>query len=479
MQDVIIIGCGVTGAACAYALSRYNCSVSVLEADNDVANGTTKANSAIIHAGYDPRPGTKMAELNVRGSRMTKELCKRLDVPYKEIGSLVLALSEADMDCIRELYRRGTQNGVEGLQLLDAGQVRNMEPNLTQAVLGALYAPTAGIISPWEYCLAMAETAVRNGVELRRRCRVTAIRKEPDGTFTVTAGGEEFHARYVVNAAGVWAGHVHELIGEKEFTIHPVRGEYYLLDKSEGNCVHHVIFQCPSEVGKGVLVSPTVHGNLIVGPTAEPCGPEDLGNTVEGLAKVRRLAVRSVPDVNFRENIRNFSGIRANSDAGDFILRESRSVPHFVDAAGICSPGLSSAPAIGEYLVELLGSLGLPLEKKQNYIDTRRRIRFAELPDAEKNALIRQDPRYGRVICRCETVTEGEIAACLQTPIPPYSVNGVKRRVSAGMGRCQGGFCGPRVQELLAKHYGVSEAEIMMDADGTFVLTGQTKGGEA
>lgn len=475
INDVIIIGCGITGAACAYELSRYRLDVTVLESRSDVAAGTTKANSAIIHAGYDPEPGTLMARLNAEGSRMAEGICAKLDVPYRKPGSMVLAFDEKDKACLRTLLGRGKQNGIEHLRLLTGEEARSLEPELSGKVIEALLAPTAGIVNPWEYALAMIETAVKNGAALHRNAPVTAIRREGDA-FAVTTPLGEFRSRYIINAAGVHADAVHELIGEKEFTIRPAKGEYYLLDKSEGARVSRVIFQCPSEVGKGVLVSPTVHGNLIVGPTAEPSGHEDVSNTVKGLQAIRDLAVRSVPGVAFRENIRNFAGVRASSDRGDFILEESHSVPGFFNAAGICSPGLSAAPAIGKYMAELLAGKGLELKGKDTFIDSRRRVRFHELDDEARNRLIAEDPRYGRVICRCETVTEGEIIACLREPVPPVGINGVKRRVGAGMGRCQGGFCGPRVQEILARELGVPPDRIPLEEPESYILIGETKG---
>lgn len=473
MQDVIIIGCGVVGAACAYRLSRCRLRVTVLEARSDVAAGTTKANSAILHAGYDPEPGTLMARLNVEGVRLAEEICARLDVPYRKTGSMVLAFDEKDRKCLRTLLERGQKNGVPGLRLLSGGEARALEPALSGEVCEALLAPSAAIVNPWEYALAMAETAVRNGVILHRGCPVTAITREEGGFVLATPRGV-FRTRFIINAAGVHAGDVHRLAGEAEFAIRPVKGEYYLLDKSEGTRVSRVIFQCPGAAGKGVLVAPTVHGNLIVGPTAESSGPDDTANTARGLQTVRELAVRSVPGVRFRENIRNFAGVRANSDRGDFIVEESAGVPGFFQAAGICSPGLSAAPAIARYLVERMAERGLELREKEEYIDSRRRIRFHQLEDKERNDLIARDPRYGRVICRCETVTEGEIIDCLRQPIPPCSVNGVKRRVGAGMGRCQGGFCGPRVQEILARELGVEPKDIPLEEPGSYILTGET-----
>jgi len=477
MYDVIVIGCGITGAAIAHQLSRYQLKVAVLESENDVAQGATKANSAILHAGYDPVPGSLMARLNVRGVAMAKELCAKLDIPREEIGSLVLGFSEEDKATLQKLYDRGIANGVK-VELLSAQQVREMEPNLSEEVVGALYAPEAAVCLPWEYCLAMAETAVRNGVELFLENKVTSISKTGTGWHVVTDNGE-YDGRYVVNAAGVFADQVQAMVAPCQWKMKPARGEYYLLDKSEGSRVGKVIFQCPSAVGKGVLVSPTVHGNLIVGPDSTPVEPDDVTNTAAGLNFVRSTAVRSVPSVDFRQSIRNFAGVRAHADTGDFIIGEVAGAPNFFNAAGICSPGLSAAPAIGEYLVELMGKSGLELVEKDEDIDTRKRVKFNHLSAEEKGALVAENPAYGRVICRCETVTEGEIVAAIHSPIPPRSVDGVKRRVGAGLGRCQGGFCGPRVVELLCRELGLSHKDILQDKAGSYMLVEETKGGAA
>ena len=477
MYDVIIIGCGVVGAATAYHLAPYQLNTLVLEAQNDVANGTTKANSAIIHAGYDPEPGTLMARLNVQGNRMTGDICQALDVPFQRVGSLVLAFSEAECRTLEKLFMRGQTNGVPGLRLLSGEEARAMEPNLSNEVAGALHAPSAGIINPWEFALAMAETAVRNGVQICLQSPVTAICKVPGG-FRVTTPKGEYEAAYVFNAAGVHADEVHALLEEPGYAIRPSRGEYYLMDKSQGAQVSRIVFQCPNENGKGVLVAPTVHGNLIVGPNAEPVQDKrDLANTAEGMAYVKKTALRSVPGLNFRENIRNFSGLRAISTREDFILEESATSPGFFDLAGIKSPGLTSAPAIGAMAVDMLCAAGARLEKKPVFHNIRRHVRFSQLNAEEKNELIRQDARYGRVICRCETITEGEIVAALHSPIPPCSLNGIKRRCNAGMGRCQGGFCGPRVQAIIARELGIPQQAVLMDQEGTYLITGETKQG--
>ena len=475
MFDVAIIGCGVIGAATAYTLARYQLKVLVLEAENDVADGTTKANSAIIHAGYDPEPGTRMARLDVLGNRLAGEICERLDVPFKRNGSLVLAFSEEEIPHLKKLYSNGVANGVPGIRLLDAAQVRELEPNLSDRVVAALYAPSAGVISPWEYALAMAQVAVRNGVRLERSSRVTAIRKLEGEGYELHTGTGDYQARRVINAAGLHSEEIHNMVAPPSFHIQPTRGQYYLLDKSEGSRVNCVIFQCPTKLGKGILVSPTVHGNLIVGPDAELVDGDDTSTTAAALEQVAELGRKSVPSVDLRASIRNFAGVRANYDRGDFVIEEA--APGFIDLAGIKSPGLSSAPAIALEAVELLKGTGLELREDPDFVDGRRRPRFKELSEAEKRALIAKDPAYGRVICRCETVTEGEILEAVRAPIPPVSVDGVKRRCSAGMGRCQGGFCGPRVLEILSRELHRDPTEILKDKAGTVILTGQTKQG--
>lgn len=493
MYDVLIIGCGITGAAIAFELSRYALQVGILERENDVATGTTKANSAILHAGYDPLPGSLMARLNVRGVALAETLCAALDVPYRKCGSLVVAFTPAEQAVLERLYQQGQANGVPALELLDRDAVHTREPNLSEEVIGALYAPSAAICSPWEFCLALAETAVRNGATLHRDTEVINIERRTGGSqgseavsgWVVHTTTGTYTARYVVNAAGVAAAHVHELAAARSFAIRPSRGQYYLLDKSEGTRVSHVIFQCPNEKGKGVLVAPTVHGNLIVGPNAEPVEGNDTATTREGLTFVRECAQKSVPSIAFRDSIRNFAGVRAHAvqkglapgdlASGDFLIQEAPDAPGFFDVAGICSPGLTAAPAIAEYVVELLAKSGLPLERKPAFICERHRLRFHELSPEDKARLVATHPAYGRVICRCETVTEGEILDALHAPIPPRSVDAVKRRVKAGMGRCQGGFCGPRVVEILAREQGVSPHQIMQDTAGMWLFAHATK----
>ena len=425
MYDVVIIGGGIIGANVAYALSKYKLHVAVLERKNDVAEGTTKANSAIVHAGYDPEPGTLMAELNVRGAKMVEELADKLSVPYKKTGSLVVAFSKEDLQTLQVLYERGIKNGVANMRLLTAQEALQMEPNLSQEVLGALYAPDGAIVCPWELCIALADTAATNGVQVFLNHTVQSIGKQQNGYLIKTDKGD-FSARYVVNAAGVHADSIHNMVAPPSFCIQPNRGEYFLLDKSQGNLVSKIIFQCPTAVGKGVLVAPTTDGNLIVGPSAQgEMDGDSAATTQPGLDFVRSKAAKSVPNINFRDSIRNFAGVRANSDQNDFIIAQAQDAPGFIDLAGIKSPGLSSAPAIAEKAVALLEENGLALNLKDSWSDSRSVVRFKELSIQEKEDLIKKDPRYGRVICRCQTVTEGEIVDAVHSPVPARTIDAV------------------------------------------------------
>ncbi len=472
MYDVAIIGCGVSGSSIAYYLSRYELDIAIIEKHNDVCMETTRANSAIIHAGYDPEPGSVCAKYNVRGNQLAGEICERLDVAFNRIGSLVVAFSDSEMDTLYVLYDRGKKNGVPNMRVIDQKELRKMEPNIADEALGALWAPTAAIVNPWEYGLAMAETAVRNGAELMLNTEVKDIKKTKKG-WKVICTDKTVEAKYVINCAGVYSDDIHNLVAEPTFKIEPAAGEYYLLDKVEGERANHVIFQCPNELGKGILVSPTVHGNLIVGPNAIPSAKDDTTTKSSSLDFVREKAAKSVPSINYRENIRNFTGVRANSDTNDFVI--GFAADGFIDVAGIKSPGLSAAPAIAEDVVKMLGNDGLKLDEKANFINSREHIRFKNLSEKEKNRLVSLKPEFGRVICRCETVTEGEILAAMESPIKPVSLDGIKRRCGTGMGRCQGGFCGPKILSILAKHNNVAPEDILQDDTGSYILTGETK----
>ena len=470
MYDVIIIGGGVCGAAIAMYLSKYEINCCVLEKENDVAMGTTRANSGIVHAGYDPEPETLMARLNVRGNELTEEFCIKMGVPYNKCGSMVISFNDKDEEHLRQLYERGIINGVRDMEILSRDELLEREPNLDESVTGALFAPSGAVVNPWRLCLAMCETAAENGVEFHLECPVTAIEKKP-ASFIVTAGGKEFEGKYVINAAGLYADRVAEMAGANDFEIRPSKGQYYLLDKTAAWLVNSVIFQCPTEKGKGVLVSPTADGNVIVGPNAERGNlRDDVSTTREGLDFVAQEAAKTTKKINYRENIRCFAGLRANSDQKDFIIGESPMVRHFINVAGIKSPGLSSAIAIGEYLVDILGDCGLIMYPKQDWTYAKPQISFAELTNEEKAEICRRNPKYGNVICRCNTITEGEILDALNSNIKPRTLDGVKRRTGSGMGRCQGGFCGERIHEILCNHYGLDPREILWDKQTSYIV---------
>lgn len=474
IYDVAIIGSGIIGGSIFRELSKYNLKVVTLEKENDVSMGTSKANSAIVHSGYDPEPGTLMAKYNVEGNKMFDKLCKDLSVPFKRNGSLIIGFNDDDMKELNVLYNRGIANKVDGIKLISKEEVLEMEPNLNSDVIGALFCPTGGIVGAYELTIALSENAIDNGGELRLNSKVIKIEK--DAHFKITLeNGDIIESKFIVNAAGVHADEIHNLICDESFKITPRKGEYFLLDKSQGSIFTKTIFQCPSELGKGVLVTPTVHGNLLVGPNAVDIENKDSVSTEsDGLNYIKKTSVRTTDKVNFRENIRNFAGLRAVADCPDFIVEES-SVKGFFDVAGMKSPGLSSAPAIAVDVVKMLGESGLALNRKDNFKETRDQIHFITLTNKEKSELIKKDNRYGRIICRCEYITEGEIVDSINRTLGARTIDGVKRRCRPGCGRCQGGFCGPRVQEIIARETGMDMKDVLLDKEKSYIITGKTK----
>ena len=473
MYDITIIGGGVCGAAIAMYLSKYEVKCCLLEKDNDIAIGTTRANSGIVHAGYDPEPDTIMAKLNVRGCELIEEIALKMNVPYKKVGSMVISFDAKDELHLHKLYERGIANGVRGMELLGKDALLEREPNLSKEVTGALYAPSAAVVNPWRLCLAMAETAVKNGVEVFLDSEVTKIEKV-NGAFEITAGERVIETRYIINAAGLFADKIAAMVGAQDFEIHPSKGQYYLLDKTSDWLVNSVIFQCPTDKGKGVLVSPTADGNIIVGPNAESDNErDDVSTTREGLDFVAQEAAKTTKLIDYRENIRSFAGLRANSDKRDFIIGESELCRRFINVAGIKSPGLTSAPAIGEYIIEVLEDCGMLLTEKAEWDFAEPHICFAELSFEEMDAICKKNPLYGNVICRCNCVTEGEIIDALNSYIKPTTLDGIKRRTGSGMGRCQGGFCGVKIHEIICKYYGIPAEKVLYDKQGSYVVAGK------
>ena len=482
MYDVAIIGAGVIGSAIARELSKYNVKACVLERDEDVCCGTSKANSAIVHAGFDAKPGTLKAKLNVKGNEMMEQLSKDLDFPFTRNGSLIVCTKDQDRSGLDKLMEKGIANGVPGLRIVEREELIQMEPNLADDVTCALLAPTGGIVCPFHLTMALAENAADNGVEFRLNTEVTDIQKKDNGYVLSlvkhTTGqpdiNETLEATTVVNAAGVYADVFHNMVSEDKLKIVPRKGEYMLLDKTAGNHVSHTIFQLPRAMGKGVLVTPTVHGNLLVGPTATDIdNKEGLNTTAEGLDYLAKTASLSVKDVPLRQVITSFAGLRAHETKDDFIIEEA--VDGFFDAAGIESPGLSSAPAIGEMVAEMVAKK-LELEENVDFVGTRKGILRPEtLTMEERNALIKEQPAYGNIICRCEMITEGEILDAIHRTLGARSLDGVKRRTRAGMGRCQAGFCSPRTMEILEREVPMSMFEITKNGGKSTFVVGLNK----
>lgn len=475
MEDIIIIGGGVIGSLIARNCSAYDLQVTLLEKHSDIAMGTTKANSGIVHAGYDAKPGTLKARFNREGNKIMHDLTKELDVPFKRIGSLVVAFNEKDMEQLEILYKRGLANDIPDMAILNQAQVREMEPELSHEIIGALHAPTAGIVSPYELAVAAAEVAARNGVCISLEEEVRDIVANKEGYIVKTNKGCH-HGRLIINAAGTFSDNIATMIGDESVQIIGRKGEYMLLDKNQGNKVGKVIFQPPTKHGKGILVTPTAEGNLLIGPTAEEVDKDDDTTSKFGLKKILDGAKRSLPHFDEREVIRSFAGIRAVGNTGDFIIRPAKKHPNFIHVAGIESPGLTAAPAIADYVIQLIEERR-PLTAKKDVKLGREPIkRFADATIKERHAMINHNPSFGNIICRCEMVTEAEIVDCIHRPSGARNLDAIKRRTRAGMGRCQGGFCTPKIVEILSRELQIPMNEVTLKGEGSYLLVSETKG---
>ncbi len=472
--DVAIIGAGVVGSLVARALSMTDLMVCVIEAEADVAAGASKANSGIVHAGYDAAPGSLKARLNVKGAAMMPFLAADLGVPFKNNGSLVAAFGEEDEKQLEALRERGAANGVD-TRIISGEEARGLESALSGDITAALFAPSAGIICPYTLCIAAAENAAANGTVFLFNSRVTSVGRT-DGGFIIEAGESRIEARSIVNAAGIHAGEVSAMAGGEAIAIHPRKGEYIVFDKSMAARTQRVIFGEPSEKGKGVLLTPTVHGNMLAGPTAQFTDMDDTTTSRGGLNEALRAAQRYVPAVDPRAAIAVFAGLRAAPEGHDFIIEASQAAPGLVSVAGIESPGLTASPAIAEYVVELLDSIGISGAQKSGAVRTRKPIEsFAHATPERRKELIAADSRYAHIVCRCETVTEAEIVEAIRRPCGATTADGVKLRTRAGMGRCHGGFCLPRVMDILARETGQHKRDITKGGPGSIILTSRTK----
>lgn len=476
MFDVLIIGAGVVGSSIARELSRYQLKTAVLERREDIAMGTTKANSGIVHAGFDAKPGTMKAKMNILGNPMYDKLSKELDFPFKKVGSLVLCFSEEDRPTLEDLLQKGINNNVPGVRIVEKAELKELEPNISDGAVAALFAPTGGITGPYELNMALAENANKNGVEFFMNQNVTSIEQKKDKTFLVKTPTDTFETKILVNAAGVYADFIHNMLSKEKLSIIPRAGQYVLFDRTVGDTVNHTIFQLPTKMGKGVLVTPTVDGNLLIGPTATDIDDkEDLATTQESFDTIVSRAKFSIEKLPMSQVITAFTGLRAHSTDDDFIIQHVPDVENMIDVAGIESPGLTAAPAIGVYVKELIGEI-TELKANPNFDPIRKGITHFRLQDIEgQKELIKKNHAYGKIVCRCEMVPEAEIVEAINRPLGAKDLDGVKRRTRAGMGRCQGGFCSPIVVDILARELNLSPLEITKFGGESNVLIGENK----
>ncbi|MFR9069910.1 MAG: NAD(P)/FAD-dependent oxidoreductase [Paraclostridium sp.] len=468
MKDITVIGAGVVGCAIARELSRYDLDIAVIDKNEDVAEGISKANSGIIHGGYNEKKGTLKAKLNLEGNEMMDELASKLQFPFKRNGALVLAFSEDELKRVKELKTNGEKIGVKGLEILNKEEVLNLEKNINKDVLGALYVKSSGIVSPYEMTLAFGENAVENGVEFILGQGVIDIKKENEIYELSLEGGTTLKSKMVINAAGLGGGFLNNLVSEVKYEINPVKGEYCLFDKVAGTLCEKTLFQVPSELSKGVLVTPTVDGNLLVGPNAK--SSKSIETSREGIDEILDKSKKTMKDIPVDRVLNTFSGLRPKVSGGDFIIEEAKDAKNFINVIGIDSPGLTAAPAIAKYVVNLVSN-NINLKEKENFKETRTKmVRMSELSIEEKNKLIAKNPSYGKMVCKCEFVTEGEIIDSIKRPLGATTIDGVKRRTRAMMGGCQGGGCIIPISMILSKELGIDISEVNKNSKSSTVV---------
>ncbi len=469
MYDVVIIGAGISGTMIAKDLSKYKLKVALIEKENDIADGATMANSAIVHTGYDPEDGTLKAKLNVEGARMYPKLCEDLGCQLKQIGAYIVATSEEEENTLNVLASRAENRNVP-YEWLTGDQARETEKNLSEQITKALSFPTTAVIYPWEVAHACGQVAVRNGVEVYLNTPCTSIEKN-DGFYVLHTPNQSFETKVIVNASGCHADQIYAMVGTPNFTMKPRKGEYYVLDQ-DVHVVDHIIFPVPSSKGKGVLAVPTVYGNTLIGPNSLFSSEKDeKGTTSDGLKEVRENISKTLKNVPLNQSIRTFAGLRPSSTSSDFLIFEAEDAPGFINVASIESPGLASAPAISKYVLETLISKHFDLVEDENAVMTRKRpVVMAELSLEEKAEMIRNHPDYAKIICRCEQISEGEIVAAIHDTCGATTVKGIKKRVRPGMGRCQGGFCEPRVVSILARELNISPLDVCLDGKQSHIL---------
>ena len=476
MFDVVVIGGGVVGGLILRELTRYQVNACLLEKEGDVAMGASKANSGIVHAGYDAAVGSLKAKFNVLGNQMMENTCKELGVKFRRNGSLVVAFSKEEIDALQELKNRGATNGVRGLEIVSQARLREMEKNISDKALAALYAPTGGIVCPYGLTIAAIGNAMDNGARLLTDFFVSSIEKTDNCYVVKSNDGQEVETKIIINCAGLYSGKIAEMVGDNDIQIGARKGEYILLDRESGDFVSHTLFFTPTKKGKGILVTQTADNNILLGPTAEEQENGSTQTSADGLSFVVQKACAMCQNPPLYNTITSFSGVRAYSDKHDFIIEESKNAKGVIHCAGIESPGLTASPAIAKYVVETLVGGMLSLQKNEKFNGKRMPDDFFKrLSIEEKNEIIKKDPSYGKIVCRCEQITEGEILHAIRQNPPAKDIDGVKRRTRSGMGRCQGGFCQPYVAELIAKEQGVDLEEVTKNGKGSRLLMGVTK----
>ncbi len=468
MKDIIVIGAGVVGCSIARELSKYNLDVLVVEKNSDVSEGISKGNSGIVHAGYNEKIGTLKAKLNIEGNKIFDDLSRDLQFPFKRNGAFILAFSDEDMNILESLKENGEKLGVEGLEILTREEALNIEPNLNKEIVGVLNVKTSGIVSPYEMTIALAENAAENGVEFKLNSKVTNIEKISEG-YKVTLNNKELvSGKIIINASGLEGAFLNNLVSMSKREINPVKGEYCLFDKVAGAMINKTLFQVPNKLSKGVLVTPTAEGNLLVGPNAVE--GKTLETSREGIDEILDKSKKSLEELPVARILNTFSGIRPKTKEGDFIIEEVVDAKNFINVIGIDSPGLTAAPAIGVYVVNMIKER-LDLVEKKNFKKTREKIaRFAELSLEEKNRLIKEKPEYGHMVCKCEFVTEGEIVEAIHRPIPALTVDAIKRRTRASMGGCQGIGCTLPISKILSRELGIDISDINKNSEGSPVI---------
>ncbi|HAT4093039.1 TPA: NAD(P)/FAD-dependent oxidoreductase [Clostridium perfringens] len=468
MRDIIVIGAGVVGCSIARELSKYNLDVLVVEKNSDVSEGISKGNSGIVHAGYNEKIGTLKAKLNIEGNKIFDDLSRDLQFPFKRNGAFILAFSDEDMNILESLKENGEKLGVEGLEILTREEALNIEPNLNKEIVGVLNVKTSGIVSPYEMTIALAENAAENGVEFKLNSKVTNIEKTSEGYKLTLNNKELVSGKIIINASGLEGAFLNNLVSMSKREINPVKGEYCLFDKVAGAMINKTLFQVPNKLSKGVLVTPTAEGNLLVGPNAVE--GKTLETSREGIDEILDKSKKSLEELPVARILNTFSGIRPKTKEGDFIIEEVVDAKNFINVIGIDSPGLTAAPAIGVYVVNMIKER-LDLVEKKNFKKTREKIvRFAELSLEEKNKLIKEKPAYGHMVCKCEFVTEGEIVEAIHRPIKALTVDAIKRRTRASMGGCQGIGCTLPISKILSRELGIDISDINKNSEGSPVI---------